>query len=76
LADGDLVTLLNTEAWGNVGSEVLVSLLVSVVLGDVVEVFAADDEGAVHLGGNNGAGEDAASDGDLAGERALLVCCS
>jgi hypothetical protein len=28
-----------------------VALLVSGVLGDVVEVFAADDDGAVHLGG-------------------------
>jgi len=39
-----------------------------------VEVLAADDECAVHLGGNDGAGEDTATDGDLAGERALLVC--
>lgn len=33
------------------GGEVLVAALVSGVLGDVVEVFAADDEGSVHLGG-------------------------
>lgn len=54
--------------------KVLMSLLVSVVLGDVVEVFAADDEGTVHLGGNDGAGQDTATDGDVAGEGALLVC--
>lgn len=55
--------------------EVLVALLVTGVLGDEVEVLAADDDGAVHLGGNDGAGQDTATDGDEAGEGALLVCC-
>ena len=73
LANGDLVTLLNTECWGDVGSEVLVALLVTSVLWNKVEVLATDDEGAVHLGGDDGAGEDTATDGDLAGEWALLV---
>lgn len=74
LANGDLVTLLNTESRGDVGGKVLVSLLVSGVLGDVVEVLSSDDEGSVHLGGNNGAGQDTATDGDETGEGALLVC--
>lgn len=56
------------------GGEVLVALLVTVVLGDEVEVLATDDDGAVHLGGNDGTGQDTAADGDLAGEGALLVC--
>lgn len=56
------------------GGEVLVALLVPVVLRDVVEVLAADDDGAVHLGRDDGAGQDTATDGDQAGERALLVC--
>lgn len=73
LADGDLVTLLNTESRGNVSGEVLVALLVTGVLGDEVKVLAADDDGAVHLGGNDGAGEDTAADRDETGERALLV---
>jgi hypothetical protein len=74
LSNGNLVTLLNTESWRDVRSEVLVSLLVSGVFGDEVEVFAADDEGSVHLGGHNGAGQDTATDGDETGEGALLVC--
>jgi hypothetical protein len=41
-----------------------VSLLITGVLGDEVKIFAADDESSVHLGGNNGAGKDAATDGD------------
>jgi hypothetical protein len=74
LANGDLVTLLNTESWGDVGSEVLVALLVTRVLWHEVEVLAADDQGAVHLGGDDGTGEDTATDGDETGEWALLVC--
>jgi hypothetical protein len=57
-----------------VRSQVLVSLLVSGVLGDEMEVFSADDKGTVHLGGNNGASQDTATDGDETGEGALLVC--
>lgn len=73
LANSNLVTLLNTESRGDVCGQVLVALLVTGVLGDEVEVFAADNECAVHLGRNDGAGEDPATDGDLAGEGALLV---
>lgn len=73
LANGNLVTLLNTECRGNVGRDVLVALLVTVVLGDVVEVVPTDDERSVHLGGDDGAGQDTATDGDETGEGALLV---
>lgn len=47
--------------------------LVTGVLWDEVEVLAADDKSAVHLGGDDGAGEDTATDRDEAGEGALLV---
>lgn len=50
------------------------ALLVTVVLGDVVEVFTADDDGTVHLGGDDTAGQDTATDGNLTSEGALLVC--
>ena len=55
-------------------SKVLVSLLVTGVLGDEMEVFSADNQSSVHLGGNDGAGQDTATDGDETGEWALLVC--
>ena len=74
LADGNPVTFLDTECRRDVSGDILVPLLVTVVLGDVVEVFAADDDGTVHLGRDNTAGEDTATDGDLTGEGALLVC--
>ncbi len=55
-------------------SKVLVSLLVTGIFGDEMEVFSADDQSSVHLGGNDGAGQDTATDGDKTGEWALLVC--
>jgi hypothetical protein len=51
LANSDDVTLLDSgESGGAVSGEVLVSLLESVVLGDVVEVISSDDDGSSHLG--------------------------
>jgi hypothetical protein len=46
LANDDRVTRLDTESGGDVCGEVLVALLVTGVLGDEVEVFTADDQGA------------------------------
>ena len=37
------------------------SLLISRVFGDEVQVFSADDESSVHLGGDNGASQDTAA---------------
>lgn len=73
LSDSNIVAILNTESRRNVGRYVVMPLLVTVVLGDEVEVWSADDETSVHLGGDDGSGEDTATDGDLAGEGALLV---
>ena len=53
--------------------KVAVPLLVTVVLGDVVEVVSSDDDGSVHLGGNTGSRKNTATNGDETGERALLV---
>lgn len=49
------------------------SLLISVVLGDEVQVLASDDHRTVHLRRNNGTGQDTSADGNLTGERALVV---
>lgn len=38
-----------------------------------MEVFTTDHEGTVHLGRDDGAGQDTSTDGDFAGEWALLV---
>ena len=49
LANDDLVTGLSTESGRNVCGDVLVALLVTGVLGDEVEVFTTDDQGACVL---------------------------
>jgi len=73
LADGDDITLLHLEARRHVGGEHLVALLETVVLADVVQVVATHGDRALHLGGHDDATQNAATDVDVAGERALLV---
>jgi len=73
LADGDHLSLGDLEGRREMRRDVLVSLLVSVVLLDVVQVVTANDDGAVHLGRDHGAAEDATTNAHVAGERALLV---
>jgi len=53
LADSDNITDSEAESGGAVGSNGLVALLEPVVLLDVMEVVAADDDGVLHLGGND-----------------------
>jgi len=54
-------------------SKVLVSLLIPGVFGDEVEIFSADNERAVHFGGNDGARQNTAADADFAGEGAFFI---
>jgi len=56
-----------------VSREVLVSLLISGVLWNVVEIFSADDKSTVHLRGHNGASKDTAANRNETGERAFLI---
>lgn len=55
-------------------SQVLVSLLISGVFGNKVEIFTSDDKSSVHFGGDDGAGKNTAADGDLPSERTFLIC--
>jgi len=55
------------------GSKVLVALFITSVLGDEVEVLATDNDGTMHLGGDDGAGKDTTTDRDQSSEWALLV---
>ena len=52
---------------------VSVSLLISVVFGNIVEIVAPDNDGPLHLGGDDNSLEDLAPDGDTAGEGAFLI---
>ncbi len=72
--DSDNITGLDTNEGGRaVRSEVLVSLLVTVVLLDVVQVFTTDDDGAFHLGGNDLTSKNTTTDGNVSSEGTLLI---
>lgn len=72
--DSDDITGLDTNESGRaVSSEVLVSLLVTVVLLNVVQVFTTDDDGAFHLGGDDLTGKNTTTNGNVTGEGALLI---
>jgi hypothetical protein len=61
------------EAWRHVHGHVPVPLLEPVVLLDVVQVIPSDDDSVPHLHLDDGAGEEAAANVHVAGERTLLV---
>ncbi len=53
--------------------QVGVALLKTVVLANVVEVVTTNDNGALHLGGDDSSTEDTAANGNVSNEGALLV---
>ena len=50
-----------------------VLLFVSVVLGDIMEIISSDNDGSLHLGGDNQSLQDSSSDVDLASEGTFLI---
>merc|ERR1712002_48980 len=74
LSNGDQIPQVHiTKARRHVSREGLVSLLVPLVLLDEVEVIPSQHDCAIHLHRLHDPSEDATSDADVAGERALLV---
>ena len=72
--DSDDITGLDTNESGRaMNSEVLVSLLITVVLLDVVQVFTTDDDGAFHLGGHDLTSKNTTTNGNVTSEGALLI---
>ena len=49
------------------------SLFISIVFGNVVEIISSDDDGSLHFCGNADTLEDLSSDWNVAGEWALFV---
>ena len=65
LADSDDIALLDTdEARRYMGSQVLVTLFKTVVLGDEMQILTTDNDRALHLGGHHNTSENTASDAD------------
>ena len=73
LSNGDNVSILHGEARAAVDVNILVPLLVTLVLGNVVKVIPANDNGALHLGRDNESLKDLSTDGNVTSEGALLV---
>ena len=55
------------------GWDVSVSLLISLVLSNIVEVVSSDNDGVLHLGRGNHSSDDSASDAHVTGEGTFLV---
>ena len=55
------------------GWDVSVSLLISLVLSNIVEVVSSDNDGVLHLSRGNHSSDDSASDTDISGEGAFLI---
>lgn len=73
LSNSNYVTILHVEGRRAVHCNVLVPLLETSVLGNVVQVVSANDNGTLHLGGDNQSLENATTNRDAAGKGALLV---
>ena len=74
LSNGDNISFMNSlEGRGAVSRDVGVSLLISAILLDIVEIISSDDDGSVHFGADAHSLQDTSSDGDIAGEGTLLV---
>lgn len=87
------IAKLHTESWGNMCSQVSMTLLITVcfeeiistqlhilcimsrhtVFGDIMEIVPSDDDCAGHFSRHNLASQDTTANGNIAGERALLV---
>lgn len=74
LTDGDDISFVNSlESGGAVSRDVSVSLLVSLILSNIVEIISSDDDSSVHLGADAHSLENTTSDGDVSSEGAFLV---
>lgn len=69
----ETITKVLPKARRHVDRHVLVALFETVVLLDVMQVVSSDDNGPVHLHLGDDTGQNATTDGDLAGEGTLLV---
>eukprot|EP00804_Cyclotella_cryptica_P023606 CCRYP_011945-RC/>CCRYP_011945-RC protein AED:0.47 eAED:0.52 QI:0/0/0/1/0/0/3/0/178 len=73
LSNCDNISFLHGEAGAAMSVDVLVTLLITLVLGDVVEVVPTNDNGALHLSGDDKTLDNLTTNGDVSREGALLV---
>ena len=73
LSNSDNIAILNGEAWAAMSVNVLVTLLITLVLGNVVKIVPTNDNGALHLSGDDKSLKDLSTDGNISSKGALLV---
>lgn len=73
LSNGNNITFLNIECRGAMNRNILMPLLETTVLGNVMKVIPAYNNGTLHLVGDNLSLENTSTDGNVSGEGALLV---
>ena len=74
LTEDNMITFLQlSESWGDMNSDVLVSLLVSLVFWNEVEVVSSDDDCSLHVAWLDDSREDSTSDGNLWCEWTLVI---
>jgi len=52
-SDSDNISFLDSESGGTMSREILMSLFVSVIFFDVMEIISSDNDGVSHLSGDN-----------------------
>lgn len=73
LPNSNLITLLNTESRRYVCSQIAMSLLVTVIFWNIVEIISSYNNGTVHLCRYNSASKDTTTDGHKTSEWTFLV---
>jgi hypothetical protein len=73
LSDGDDVAFLDGEAWRTVHGDVLVAFFETTVFGNVMQIVPSNDDGSLHLGGDDESLEDSSADANISGKGALFI---
>ena len=73
LSNGYDITILDGEGRRAVSRDILVPLLVTTVLGNVVQIIPSDNNGSLHLGGDDLSLQNSSTDRNVSSEGALLI---
>jgi len=73
LSNCNNIPLLDLEGRRAMHSHVLMTLFITTVLGNEMKVILPNDDGALHLGGDDQSLEDTSTNGNASSEGALLI---
>ena len=67
------ISFLDSEAWRTMSNDVFMSLFISIVFLDVVEIISSDDDGVSHFVRDNHSSKNFSSNANITSEWAFLV---